>query len=61
MILEGKVIIVSDSHGIVEVFGRELDFTYWQLEENIDLDDYEVEERAVNFSVNFSVSMEIGQ
>ena len=57
MILEGKVIIVSDSQGIVEVFGRQSDFTYWQLEENIDLDDYEVEERAVNFSV----SMEIGQ
>lgn len=57
MILEGKVIIVSDSHGIVEVFGRELDFTYWQLKENIDLDNYEVEVRAVNFSL----SVEVGQ
>lgn len=44
MIVEGKVIIVSDSTGIVEVFGRQSDFTHWQLEENIDLDDYEVEE-----------------
>jgi hypothetical protein len=57
MIVEGRVIIVSDSSGIVEVFGRESDFTRWQLDENIDLDDYEVEVRAVNFSL----SVEVGQ
>ena len=57
MIVEGKVIIVSDSHGIVEVFGRESDFNYWKFEEGIDIKDYDVEERAVNFSI----SVEVGQ
>ena len=57
MIVEGRVIIVSDSHGIVEVFGRESDFNYWKFEEGIDIKDYEVEERAVNFSL----SVEVGQ
>ena len=57
MILEGKVIIVSDSHGIVEVFGRESDFNYWKFEEGIDIKDFEVDEYAVNFSVD----VEIGQ
>jgi len=56
MIVKGKVIIVSDSSGIVEVFGRQSDFTHWQLEENIDLDDYDVEERAVNFSVSVEIA-----
>jgi len=55
MILEGKVIIVSDSHGIVEVFGREVDFNYWKFEEGIIIKDYKVEERAVNFSVNVEI------
>lgn len=57
MILEGKVIIVSDSRGVVEVFGRESDFNYWKFEEGIDIKDYDVEERAVNFSVD----VEVGQ
>ena len=52
MIVKGKVIIVSDSSGIVEVFGRGLDFSRWQLDENIDLDDYEFEVRTVNFSLS---------
>jgi len=55
MILEGKVIIVSDSHGIVEVFGRESDFNYWKFQAFIDIKDYKVEERAVNFSVNVEI------
>ena len=55
MILEGKVIIVSDSHGIVEVFGRESDFNYWKFEEGIDIKDFEVDEYAVNFSVNVEI------
>lgn len=51
MILEGKVYIVSNDNGIVEVFGRASDFAQWLLKENIDLDDYKVEERAVNFHI----------
>lgn len=51
MILQGKVIIVYDSTGIVEVFGREVDFNYWKFEEGIDIKDYNVEERAVTFSL----------
>ena len=55
MILEGKVIIVSDFSGIVEVFGRESDFNYWKFEQGIDIKDFDVEERAVNFSVNVEI------
>lgn len=51
MLLQTKVIIVSDSHGIVEVFGREADFNYWKFEEGIDIKDYTVEERAATFSL----------
>ena len=51
MLLQTKVIIVSDSNGIVEVFGREADFNYWKFEEGIDIKDYTVEERAVTFSL----------
>lgn len=51
MILQGKVIIVSDGAGIAEVFGREADFNYWKFEEGIDIKDYNVEERAVTFSL----------
>lgn len=51
MLLQTKVIIVSDSNGIVEVFGREVDFNYWKFEEGIDIKDYTVEERAATFSL----------
>jgi hypothetical protein len=56
MIVQGKVIIVSDWNGIVEVFGRESDFNYWKFEQGIDIKDYEVEERVVNFSVSVEVN-----
>lgn len=56
MILKGLVIIVSDDHGIVEVFGRELDFNNWKFQEGIDIKDYKVEGRAVNFSVNVEIN-----
>jgi len=56
MIVEGKVIIVSDDHGVVEVFGRESDFDYWKFENDVDIKDYDVETRAVNFSVNVEMN-----
>ena len=55
MILQGKVIIVSDGAGIAEVFGRESDFNYWKFELGFDSKEFdaifEVEERAVTFSL----------
>ena len=56
MILQGKVIIVYDSTGIVEVFGREVDFNYWKLQEDIDIQDYIVEKHTVAFSVSVEMN-----
>ena len=57
MIVEGKVIVVIDrDFGIVEIFGREVDFNHWKFEHNIDINDYVVETRAVNFSVNVEIN-----
>lgn len=56
MIIQGQVIIVSNDHGVVEVFGQESDFNYWKFEEGIDIKDYDVEVRAVNFSVKVEMN-----
>ena len=56
MIIQGQVIIVSNDHGVVEVFGQESDFNYWKFEEGIDIKDYDVEVRAVNFSVKVEIN-----
>ena len=57
MIIEGKVIVVIDrDFGVVEVFGRQSDFDYWKFEHDIDINDYDVETRAVNFSVNVEMN-----